>query len=110
MGRVLIDESLNLPVLGDGHHVSPKSVREGIVRNKKGRAVRRLCFPDSGFAHDSDIIALARIFHDFLQTVLPDRFRGSGQPTYLDLYHHMDIDGSGTVDFDEYEHSWLKPV
>ena len=26
---------------------------------------------------------------------------GSGQPTYLDLYHHMDIDGSGTVDFDE---------
>jgi hypothetical protein len=94
---VNVDAALTLPTLGDGHHTSsPRSLR------KHGRRARRLHFPDVGLAHESEIVALARVFHDFLKTSMPFRYRASGTPTYLDLYKYMDTDGSGTVDYEEF--------
>lgn len=96
MGRTLIDDAGALPALGDGHHVSPRATR------KDGRPARRLYFPEAGLANDHEITALARIFDDYFKKFMPMRFRVSGDPTWLDLYHFMDIDNSGSVDFDEF--------
>lgn len=88
-----------LPELGDGHHVSPKPLRPSpasspaAVRSKsqKRTSSRRLHFPDAGLASDGEVSALSKIFHDFLKRFMKaDRFKGAGEASWLDLYHHMD--------------------
>ena len=107
------------PTLGDGFHVSPTSRRppgsssstrtdsssgsgRGVPKKKKKR---HLHFPEDGLACDAEIVALAKIFKGF-QEKMPAKIRSSNQEnTYLDLYHHMDLDQSGVVDFDEF--TWM---
>ena len=56
-------------------------------------------------ANDKEIFALAKVFHARLGT-LPMETRQVGRfVSWLDLFNHMDLDGSGGVDYLEFE--WM---
>ena len=56
-------------------------------------------------ANEQEIKALAKVFHARLGTKPIDARQVGAFVTWLDLYNHMDMDGSGHVDFREFE--WM---
>jgi len=102
--RATITDPTMLPALGDGHHVSPHAARAGRAGGGTKKSRRNVRFGDVGVASENEVIALARIFQGFMEA-MPKKFRDTHDNTWLDLYHHMDRDGSGTVDFEEFE--WM---
>lgn len=57
-------------------------------------------------ASEAEIRALAKVFHARLGTLPIDDRNSAGKfLSWLDLFNHMDLDGSGGVDFAEFE--WM---
>jgi hypothetical protein len=83
--------------------VNPSSPRRTSQTPRRKSSAAQIELPT---ASEAEIRALAKVFHARLGTLPIDDRNSAGKfLSWLDLFNHMDLDGSGGVDFAEFE--WM---